>query len=338
VDSDTASGIQNLDCYDQIEKSGYQPLKLGESDFQIGRRENGECQFWKGGGCEIHREAGGARKPSVCQLFPFGLVNTPDGYFVSLSYSCPTVLANSGPPAERLREDIVQAVSSASHLDNAKLIPDSQFRLTAERKIGWSEYLQIEKRLQISFDARSPFLSLLLQVSRILEKDHNLHPNQSVSLPEAARLLPLFVCNTLGLLEFPDDEESRQDFAVQLQQGGTPNSPLLGNRKLTEFQILDPRTKQETDLVERFVGNFTFGKRLTTGPTIVARILMLTSALAVLGFYLRQLTPEGEEHGPKQLEWAFDILETDMAVYRKNLEPAFLHFEQLLRETYENSL
>jgi Fe-S-cluster containining protein len=334
ADSVTADTIQTLSCYQESKAAGYQALKLVGDEFQIGRRENGECVFWKDGGCEIHREAGGHSKPSVCQLFPFGLVNTPEGYFMSLSFSCPTVLANSGPPASNHRADITQVVATAAHLNNAPLAADSQYSLSTTKEIGWPEYLQLEERLKDSFDPRNPYFSLLLCVSRFLEDDPNLKPEQSATLPEAIRLLPLFVCNTIALLEYPEDAETGDSFALQLFQGGTKlYSPLLDGQELTEFLILDPRTMQELELVERYVRNFIFGKRLTTGPTIVARILMLTGQISVLFFYLDQLRVKGKQYSLKDLERAFDLLETNLAVHREDLAPAYLQYEQMLLDT-----
>ena len=64
-----------------------------DDEFELARADDGSCYFLKDGLCGIHAEQGLTAKPSVCQLYPLSLVATPDGYYVSLAFTCPAVIS-----------------------------------------------------------------------------------------------------------------------------------------------------------------------------------------------------------------------------------------------------
>lgn len=75
--------------------------------FRIRLREDEGCPFLTTDGlCRIHKSLGARAKPLVCQVYPYTFAYTPDGEFVGLRFSCPTVARNGGA----LLEDDAKAI------------------------------------------------------------------------------------------------------------------------------------------------------------------------------------------------------------------------------------
>lgn len=63
----------------------------------LGKRSDGSCGFLSPAGlCRIHQELGAARKPLACRMFPFRLHPSQGAALLTTSFSCPTVVANTG--------------------------------------------------------------------------------------------------------------------------------------------------------------------------------------------------------------------------------------------------
>jgi len=86
--TDVASGVTR-DPFEPI--PGHAPL------LRIRKRADGACGFLSPEGlCRIHEHMGADRKPLACRLFPFRFHSTDEGEIATVSFACPTVIANAG--------------------------------------------------------------------------------------------------------------------------------------------------------------------------------------------------------------------------------------------------
>jgi Fe-S-cluster containining protein len=86
-DADAAAGL--VDPFEPI--AGHAPL------LRIRKRVDGACGFLSAEGlCRIHEVLGADRKPLCCRLFPFRFHPADDDVVATVSFACPTVIANEG--------------------------------------------------------------------------------------------------------------------------------------------------------------------------------------------------------------------------------------------------
>ena len=84
------------------------PVSGQPGTFRLRRRADGACGFLAGdGACRIHAERGADRKPLACRIFPFRLHPTETAPLLTASFSCPTVVANTGAPMAASLKEIV---------------------------------------------------------------------------------------------------------------------------------------------------------------------------------------------------------------------------------------
>jgi Fe-S-cluster containining protein len=75
------------------------PLPGQPGTFRLRRRADGACGFLAAdGACRIHAQRGADKKPLACRIFPFRLHPTEATPLLTASFSCPTVVTNTGAP------------------------------------------------------------------------------------------------------------------------------------------------------------------------------------------------------------------------------------------------
>ena len=83
------------------------PVSGQPGTFRLRRRADGACGFLaKDGACRIHAERGADQKPIACRIFPFRLHPTEANPLLTASFSCPTVVANTGDPVSASLKEI----------------------------------------------------------------------------------------------------------------------------------------------------------------------------------------------------------------------------------------
>lgn len=84
--------------------------KLGKGRYRLAHQEDGACVFLDDKGlCRIHAKFGEPAKPLACRVYPYAY--HPAGkekVSVSLRFSCPSVVRNSGTPIAEQTADLVQ--------------------------------------------------------------------------------------------------------------------------------------------------------------------------------------------------------------------------------------
>ncbi|MBP2650795.1 MAG: hypothetical protein H6Q74_1620 [Firmicutes bacterium] len=104
VTVDQASYFRNAEYFGRQNKTDefYEAFRLMETTTSVGeyayisKRDNGGCWFLgKDNLCRLQREAGHQHLDAVCQTFPRYPMDTERGVEMTLSFSCPTVLAKA---------------------------------------------------------------------------------------------------------------------------------------------------------------------------------------------------------------------------------------------------
>lgn len=75
----------------------FEPIPGHAPLLRIRKRRDGACGFLSPEGlCRIHEVLGADRKPLSCRLFPFRFRQAGEDTVVTVSFACPTVIANEG--------------------------------------------------------------------------------------------------------------------------------------------------------------------------------------------------------------------------------------------------
>ncbi|MCX7011609.1 MAG: hypothetical protein NTW86_03415, partial [Candidatus Sumerlaeota bacterium] len=105
----------------------------------------GRCCFLTPEGlCAIHAQFGAEAKPIPCREFPFLFTRGPDGVYVGLAFSCPSVIRNEGQPVEEHASWLGELYPSAFAV---RSLPE-RIELSHGLPLEWDDYLLVEERLQ----------------------------------------------------------------------------------------------------------------------------------------------------------------------------------------------
>ncbi|MCA9779279.1 MAG: YkgJ family cysteine cluster protein [Candidatus Eremiobacteraeota bacterium] len=333
VDPAKAEQIRQTQVYQHLSKEGYQPLKVIDEEFELDRAEDGSCYFLKDGLCGIHAEQGLAAKPTVCQLYPFSLVSTPDGYYVSLAFTCPAVISGSGAPAEEQRDSLWATVEAAPHFFPPDLSPGNKVTLTAESVTDFDRYQTLEKRLIDSFgDGRNLVGVILGAAASVLDGTWEGDSNQTTELVwhNLNHMLPLFLADCVASMERKARPEERAEYAQCLLYGGVVSSEVLG-AVAPPYQQAAQVCQLTRSVLLRYAKSKIWGKNLLTGPTLTVRLLLLALSLELLIYYYqarKQLL--GSLHfDPVILEWSFDLVESDFLLHHELVLPLMEEWERV---------
>ena len=313
---DEVAAIEDTGAFKSLERSGYRPLKISQNEVRVGRDDDGACHFLHNNGCELHRELGSKAKPRACQLYPYLLVNSPDGYYLSLAFSCPSVLAGGGQALAQAIPAIKDVMTSSSSRRAREGPSLGRVALTQNREIEWSEYLSFEQTFLKCLSLQDPISFLLQSTASVVTQAHSRGEfvwQPGLSEPEILRLVKenfqLTVAAVIGALENPEEPLQREEMTLKLLQGEVVKSHLLG----LELSILQDYKIADTDLqtiVGRYFENLLLGKRLISLGSLVSRLLTLAVALAVLLSYLRaHQKANSQDNG---LAWAFELIENSL--------------------------
>lgn len=326
--------IESTARYQTLARRGFTPLPVVGDETQVGRDAQGACLFHVTGGCSIHAEIGKSAKPIVCQIYPFSLVNSPEGYFLSLHFSCPSVLKGTGQPLVEQLPALAEAVSGSTYFSQQSMPPDTHVALTWDRALSWRGYRALEQDLLTHLGSVHPVRELLEAATWLAIQSRDLenfqwHP-QSLDpglLEQVATEFLFYTAYTAATLDHPDEVDQRAAKAKELLEADSVYSLLL-DQEVTTFTVLKP--DQDTQpLVERYLQNYILGKQLLSGAPMVARLLMLAVALSLLFYYLEN-RPSEEHETLDRLAWGFHLMETRILGHSDELTGMFLTFEREL--------
>ena len=299
VEAEVADRILNSGSNLILEKEGYIPLQMiDDGEFSLSHQEDGVCHFYQNELCELHRSHSLSHKPVVCQVFPYTFVNTRQGIFVSLLYSCPAVVLGTGAGEAEQRESLTELFELHKGVVPQISVPDSPVQVTAAQSISWPEYMEFEQQFLDCISGSDPVGSLLKMVETLLPGAVNTELRNQ--LLEVAQL----VGSNLSV----DDYE------------------------MADLQILLPTTAIERDSIQRFIAHQIHGKLLLVGTTLVSQLLAYAVGIAVLLDFLEQkkkLRPI-LDFSFDDLYDAFALLEEQLLWQSGEFEQLFLDWEQRL--------
>ena len=95
--ADAARWFREDDGDEESLADPFEPIPDHAPLLRIRKRRDGTCGFLSREGlCRIHEVLGADRKPLSCRLFPFRFHHAGDDTVVTVSFACPTVIANEG--------------------------------------------------------------------------------------------------------------------------------------------------------------------------------------------------------------------------------------------------
>ncbi len=355
VDRVGEEALRQSQTYQSQQRSGYQPLKTVSERVALARDENNACLFLTSDNfCEIHAELGGTQKPIVCQTYPYLFTETPDGVYTSLSYACPAVLEGQGGWVEEQRAALETLLELRwDDLPRAASV-GNQVEICRDLWWEWSDYLQLETRLLELFSADDPAGSLLELAGRLLffAKSHGLDALSESVVAAPSRfagfdqqLLAMVSCNLIAVTEDGlTDPQERAQLGNLLWNGGAHVSSKLGV-KLRGFTLLKPHRPELSAVVESYVRQAIFGKRLLKG-TVVSRLLAMACGLSILLFYQKALEDrevprafdESKSGGAlsESIDRAFTLMESELMSHTVSFDGFFSEFEEALTQVRDS--
>lgn len=331
VAGERAAGIRTTRVCRELEAKNFVPLPVVNGEFVVGRDQFGACRFLQSELCSIHAEAGAASKPTVCQLYPYSLVKTPDGHFVSLSFSCPSVLKGEGASVESQLGSIEETMRNSSYYDLTPMSQDTHVPLTMDREISWEEYKELEALLLEELDPAQPMKSLLRLAALVFDWKAEHGDLKPETFQQIVHHFPLTTACAVATLENLREKSEREAFADSLLDGERLYSHRI-EAELPEFELLNPKNEEEIELVRRFLHNQILGKQLIAKGTVVSGLLRLAVALAIVFYYLKaRESVEPFPHG--DLTWCFRLVETTFVGHSDEMEQLFQAFEIMIART-----
>jgi hypothetical protein len=306
---------------------------------RLGDRGDDACVFLDQSDlCSLHAELGSPGKPLGCQLYPYQPVQTPAGIFAHLSFGCPPVVAGLDQDIEANRRELAAALVNRS--GNAKDSVEAPFliRLTSERAVGWSSYLNLEARILSAYSADQPLESILKIVLAILRAAQD--PTAPGDWPNLATLEDVdfamevmlkYLGSLVCAVENIDTAPDREAFLSALQSG----NPTLSRRFAMELPGLafHPLDDWARDGFRRYFHNAVLGKSLLKS-TVVSRLLGCCCALYLAGFYAQAyLQARGAKASHLEC-WvdAFHLVEVEIVTHSRAGDLFFLVMEQTFRQ------
>ncbi len=322
------------------EQQGYIPLVVSPSGRTVtGRDSSGACLYLDDGGlCELHGELGAEHKPLACQLYPYSITATPDGYFASLSFACPVALWGHDGPLDVNRHELETLLESRGHKNGP--LPH-QVEIVRGRFIPWSAYRALETDLEKKIDREAPALSLLGAVGSVLTILSQTAENEPPSWealgavpPEdefEEKLLEMVCASVIALLELPSEPELRQEMSQAIQSGTCSLAP----RHQCPLPPFSLRTRPDDLLrgaLERYLSNAIFGKALL-GGTAISRLLLLVVGTGLIVYY-SQAFEAVTLNRKEAITRAFELIEAELLTHSHSADPLFFSLEETFCRAY----
>lgn len=331
VDPDRAERLSRAEATAEVLRAGYQPLRLVEDRIEVGRRQDGSCVFLTAEGCSVHRESGPFAKPSVCQLYPLSVVNSPDGYYLSLVFSCPSVVQGGGRDLSAQLDDMRETLERSEFYDGQR-VDRTEVALTERRAMSWREWCRLEPTVSAILEEFGPvkggvrLVASLMSYIRLEETEWDPRRLEREDLKMVAERFPVYAAATVALLEGASEHSGQMRVAYDLLAGEVIPSRLLGG-ELPTFVLRGPLDERTEQTLIRFVSNYVLGKRILLDGSVMSRLLALSVSVAVLHLYHENKTESTEPGG---LAWCFDIIETALLGHSDTAMNLFREFESQL--------
>ena len=335
VDDEAFARIQKSQSYKTKKKAGYIPLTVADDKASVGRKESGGCVFLSDDNlCDIHAELGIENKPLVCQTYPHMLTNTPEGYFVSLSFACPAVLNNAGQPMEKTRDRLAETLVRAGTAVPQNVPITGKVELAAGISVEWEDYKKLEQHMLRAFKPHHPAQSVLgmaetLSTALIDGKVQELVENGFGAARHSEyseQLMEVFAVNCISIMELEKEPEKRVAFMDRLMTFEGVESARHDCR-LPAFSARPKARPSDLSIINYYFQNIVFGKRLTN-ESLLSGLLTLAVGFSLLVYYLEVFRQTQNEKTAK--EKAFELIEGDLVTHSRGLNVLLKEFPKAL--------
>jgi Fe-S-cluster containining protein len=311
--------------------------ELTDESF-VGRKPDGSCVFLNPQKlCGIHAEMGGPSKPVVCRMYPFEPVPTPDGMFVSVSFSCTAVQQNHGRPLEAHREDLLQLFKQVEFRSSG-FEPKVVYEHVS---VDWEGYKALDTFLQDQMVLSNPEMALGQAIWAVCEE---IAACDGPTLLDGARMKAALTRQKPGRLEQDPMITASVEF-VLLTTLAFLEVELPERRKLVEsiashkqFSLarwhwrgtideLDASQRERVGdrfehQIKRYLKALVFGKQLLQAGSLLSSL----SALYLLPRVLRLYTTVFATTGPAtdaEFFQAVDICESELVTHAHGMNSFF---------------
>lgn len=298
--------IRASKLYKNLKDEGYAPLTEQENgDVCASHKENEHCVFLDDNSlCGLHSELGPRKKPIGCQMFPYRATRTPSGTYVSLSFTCPSVVAGIKNDLEVNRTDLTEILSRWPQTAAVRTFEAAQ--LTKGYRLDWDEYLKIEPWLLDNYDPQQPLRSLLsmaANISAFTLKMCSWPPPAGSPIEEEflEEIMTSYLVAIIPLIEAQKTELDINSYMDKLMA----REQVYSNHLEALAPVLDPKRSMSSWAMGRYhdyYKNQVAGKTLVD-PSVVVRLLSLAIDFAILAHYA-----EGARRIRKEDEISVDSL------------------------------
>ncbi|MGC1275614.1 MAG: YkgJ family cysteine cluster protein [Planctomycetaceae bacterium] len=132
------------------------PLSRWRKRWRLNHTSDGSCVFLDEQGlCRIHAKHGEAAKPLACRVYPYAFHPAGKSIAVSLRYSCPSVVENSGPTAQE-SENEIRRIANAVVPGGPREMPPPD--VSPGNRLDWIDFRRFVDTLDESFGDPQPGL------------------------------------------------------------------------------------------------------------------------------------------------------------------------------------
>lgn len=286
--------------------------------------------------CGLHRHIGVGAKPNTCRVYPFIISQTPDGYYVGLSFSCTAARQNSGRPMALHAADLQSYVAAGTAVN---VVSADGLPVHGQWFTRWTDYLEFEAAL-LADAAQSSHAQAIAQATLALAaavgklaKPRTPSPRplpdgilQARCAADPARLEPVVSELILELLPHLDTGISAEHVR-RFRQGEEERLVLApvgweGGRSEWEELLRQPLPAALQPELERYLEHLIFRKQLVLHPTLLANLVLFHALPAFLSLYTRSFAG-WQSVTLEHYYQALDVAEKYLVYHCRGLRPVY---------------
>lgn len=271
-------------------------LSYGEAEFRklnstrenlyqfthtLEKRADGRCQFLTAENrCQLHTDHGQESKPTMCSLFPYTFMVTPDAVLASLSFASSAVLYNTGKLLSEQDEVLANQYKRFQQSFNTQTERWQNLQLIDGIGLSWKDFAELDRALmdivyeQCDSESTVPrkMRSKLQKMSKMVT---SLLPSPGAAerdpkLESRPKIVDQLLLKYLDLLYFPKDVFADSSYDLKTRElmmalVAAPEAVLLGNGDGGKFSDLiklklGKLPEEIEELVDRFLYVKVFSK------------------------------------------------------------------------------
>lgn len=245
------------------------------------KRADGRCQFLTAENrCQLHLDHGTSAKPSMCSLFPYTFMVTPDAVLASLSFASSAVLYNTGKLLSEQDTVLTEQLQRFQQAFTSTTERWQNLQLLDGTPLSWDAFSNLDKELMaivnegselessVPRKIRAKLAKMSKKVISVLPKGTN--PERDPKLESRPKIVDQLLIKYLDLLYFPEDVFSEQSYDLKTRElmmalVAAPESVSFGGKDASKFSDLiklklGNLPEEVEELIDRFLYVKVFSK------------------------------------------------------------------------------